>query len=278
MTLLTCFARVAELGSLSAAGRDLGVSQPTVTRQIDTLEAMLGTKLLHRSPHAVTLTPAGEVALADARKLLAEWDAFADRNGEAGEISGGLRVIVPVALGQTVLAKAAAAFQSLHPLVTLDWRLSDADINLVAEGADCWIKVGPVRDDRLIVRSLAKIARRAVLAPAADATRMIALGGFEAVSPVLKNSAGQTYSPEARVVFRTNNFMAAYQQVRAGAGFAVLPDWFVRSDLASGHLADLAPGFAAQPMPLSVAFLPGARPKRLDAFLYHMEEAAQHVT
>jgi DNA-binding transcriptional LysR family regulator len=273
LTLLTSFSRVADLGSLSAAARDLGLSQPSVTRHIASLEALLGAQLLHRTPHAVTLTPAGEATLADARALLAEWDAFAAHHGETGAVSGPLRVIVPVALGQTVLADAAAAFQARFPDVTLDWRLTDGPVNLVTEGADCWIKVGHIHDDRLVLRLLCQITRRAVLSPGADRGRMIALGGFETAAPVLRNQTGAVLKPAAQVVFRSDNFMAAYRQVLAGSGFGVFPDWFVAEDLRTGRLIDLAPGYAADPTTLSVGFLPGVRPARLDAFLDHLAQA-----
>lgn len=274
LTLLTTFARVAALGSLSAAGRDLGLSQPSVTRHIDGLETLLGTTLLRRTPHSVTLTPAGEAALADARALLAAWEGFADRHGESGSLAGELRVFVPVALGQTLLADAAATFQARYPGISLDWRLTDGRINLVSEAGDCWIRVGQVPDDRLIVRPLAEIVRRAVIVPGADRERMIALDDFETKAPILTDERGRVLKPRATVVFRTNNFIAAYRQLRAGAGFCILPDWYVREDLAAGILRELEPGFLAPALTLSVAFPPGRRPARLEAFLDHMTEAA----
>lgn len=277
LTLLNSFARVAELGSLTAAARELGLSQPSVTRHIDALETLLDAPLLRRSPHSVTLTPAGEAALVDARAMLAAWNGFAERHGASDALRGELRVFVPIALGQTVLAETAATFQRRFPEVRLDWRLTDAPINMVAEGADLWVRVGEVPDDRLVVRSLCRIARRAVIAPGADPTRMIALGDFETSAPTLQSNEGRRYTPQAKTVFRSNNFMAVFTQVLAGAGFAILPDWFTRADLASGRLAELAPGYSAPSIGLSLAFLPGPRPARLEALLDHVQKTVAKI-
>jgi molybdate transport repressor ModE-like protein len=160
------FVRIAETGSLSAAAQSLGVSQPTASRQLKQLEQILGVQLVRRSTHDLGLTDAGKRFFEDARALLADWEASIDtlRNARE-ELTGLIRVAVPVALGQTILATIASRFLVRHPGVTIDWRLIDQPGDLVAGGYDLWIRAGPVRQLGLIVRHLWQIERTIVATP-----------------------------------------------------------------------------------------------------------------
>ena len=126
----------------------------------------MGAQLIRRTTHSLALTPAGHAALADARTLLADWDAFEERHAVQGDVvRGPLKVVAPVALGQTHLVDMAARFLIEHPKVTLEWELEDDPIRFAERGCDCWIKIGPVPDDTLVVRTLGQVERIIVAAP-----------------------------------------------------------------------------------------------------------------
>ena len=89
LTLLSTFARIAERGSISAAARDIGLSQASASRQLQALEEQLGVQLVQRTTHALSLTEAGRDCLADARALIDAWDALQERHAaEAGALAG----------------------------------------------------------------------------------------------------------------------------------------------------------------------------------------------
>ena len=163
--LMRLFVRIAETGSLSAAAQSLAISQPTASRQLKQLEQLLGAQLVRRSTHELTLTDSGNRFLEDARAMLAHWETSLDTlRNERRELTGSIRVAVPVAVGQTILATIASRFLVRHPAVTIDWRLTDQPGDLVAGGYDLWLRAGPIRQLDLIVRHLWRVARTIVAA------------------------------------------------------------------------------------------------------------------
>lgn len=265
---LAVFLRVAERSSLTAAALDLSVSQPTVTRAIAALEAELGTRLLHRTTHALALTEAGRTLLPRARRMLAAWDGIAEDLAEDDTLSGPLHVVAPIALGQTELMPALAAFRAAHPDVTVNWQLTDAPVRLSETGADLWIRVGPVPDDTLVVRHVGDVARHAIGHPRfaeidlADAP-WITLGPYEGRQIVL---ADRRF--DAAPGLNTNSIAVVARALVEGLGVAIAPDWYLRRELDAGLLVRLA---EARPLPVHMAFAPERRTRRLEAFMDAME-------
>ena len=99
LTLLETFIRIAERGSISAAASDLGLSQPSASRQLAELETRFGLQLIRRTTHSMALTAAGQALLRDAREIVSAWNSIEERHGLAGGlVKGPLRVVAPVAL------------------------------------------------------------------------------------------------------------------------------------------------------------------------------------
>ncbi len=280
LSLLETFARISDRGSISAAARDLGLSQASASRQLRELEDRMGAQLIRRTTHSLALTPAGQAALTDARTLLADWDAFEERHAAKGEVvRGPLKVVAPVALGQTHLVDMAARFLIEHPKVTLEWELEDDPIRFAERGCDCWIKIGPVPDDTLIVRTLGQVERIIVAAPnllrsslkdpqELAAISFIALAPFEGGNLTLTNNQGVAVPVSLRPRMTTNNIMSILRAVRLGAGVAIMPTWFVADDLNDGRLIDVLQDWRASDLSINAAFLPARnQPKRLEAFL-----------
>ncbi len=290
LTLLASFVRIVERGSISAAARDLGLSQASASRQLAALEARLGAQLIQRTTHNLSLTPAGEACLADARSLLQGWDALAERLNEEGHLKGRLKVIAPVALGQGVLADIALGFAARHRELQLDWRLSDDPVRFAEEGCDLWIRVGPIDDDTLIVRPLGQIERLVVGVPecvkdpvprdprALGQDRFIAVAPFEGGQIDLTHTDGRAQTLRPPVALTTSNILTAHRAVLAGAGLAVMPRWLVAEALAQGQLVDVLPQWRAAQLPLQLAYLPAHRQtRRLRAFLDYLAEAKPQI-
>ncbi len=291
LTLLATFARIAERGSISGAANDLGMAQASASRQLAALEQQLGVQLIQRTTHSLALTEAGAAALVEARALLDGWDALVERFIEdERELSGGLKIVVPVALGQLYLADAVLRFQAAHPKVSITWLLDDAPIRFAEIGCDLWIKAGKPDDDTLVVHEIGRVERLVVAAPKLtdglqishpsklSALPCAALGPFEGAAISLSGPKGTRALIEAQVAVGTNNIFSAYQAAIMGIGYAVMPRWFVESDLASGRLVDVLPAWRAATLTITASFLPAARQKRrLRALLDHMKHAIVQI-
>ncbi len=292
LTLLSTFVRIADTGSISAAARDLNLSQPTASRQLAELESRLKTQLVRRTTHTLSLTTAGTALLGDATALLDGWEALQERHlADECLLSGVLKVVAPIALGQRLLAHIAWRFLRDHPRVTLDWILDDDPIRFAEVGCDCWIRVGPVPDDALIVRTLGTVERLLVAAPAAirtplnrprdaERTDLIALAPFEGTRIELRaTDDGRRVSIAPALRMSTNNIVALKEATLAGLGMAVMPRWFVDAELEDGSLVDLLPAWRAPTLRIQVAYLPGRhQPRRLRAFLGALEAAVPEIS
>ncbi|NIA70556.1 LysR family transcriptional regulator [Pelagibius litoralis] len=289
--LLSTFARIAERGSISAAARDLGLSQASASRQLKALEEGLGVQLVQRTTHSLSLSQAGQDCLAEARVLIEGWDALAERfAGEESQVRGKLKVVAPVALGQLHLAEAVLRFQQAQPGVSITWLLEDETIRFAEIGCDLWIKVGPVPDETLVVRSLGRVERLVVAAPDLIKGRRIsapadlaelpcaALAPFEAASIPLTRADGTVETVDASVALATNNIFAAHKAAQLGIGYAVMPRWFVEGELKAGDLIDVLPGWRAKPLTINAAYLPSRRQtRRLKLLIDHMAEAVSAI-
>lgn len=282
LTLLETFVRIADAGSISAAARDLNLSQPSVSRQLAELEARFQSQLMRRTTHDLSLTAAGAELLADARQLLDEWEALEEKHLETSEaLRGTLKIVAPVALGQLHLLDTMLQFQQQHPLLSLSWQLADQRIRFAEVGCDCWIKIGSVSDESLLVEPLGQVERIVVATPALFATGNIpksptdltqfpwvALEPFEGQQIPLTNPKGKTVVISPPVRMTTNNIFALHKATLAGLGLAILPRWFIEDDLNHQMLVDVLPPWRAPRLTIHAALLPGRRrPRRLQHFL-----------
>ena len=292
LTLLQTFVQIADAGSISAAARALGLSQPSVSRQLAELESRFKSQLMRRTTHDLSLTMAGAELLADARQLLDEWEVLEERHLEARDLmKGHLKVVVPVALGQLYLLDTVIEFQQRYPSISLSWQLEDSDIRFAEIGCDCWVKIGSVSDESLTVESLGYVERMVVLSPTLLAAHgevksptdlakipCVALSPFEGARIPLTNVQGKTAIVSPPVRMATNNISAVRQATLAGLGFSVMPRWLVEQDLLQQQLVDVLPKWRASRLAINVASLPGRyRPRRLQSFLDVLREAVPQI-
>jgi len=281
LQLLRTFARIADLGSLSGAARALGTTQPSVSRQLQALEARLGVTLAQRSTQELTLTAEGVDLLPRARALLTDWEETQEalQAGE-GEPSGLLRVVAPTALGPHFVAPDAARFLQKYPEVDIDLIFSDSNVDLVATGADFMLKVGPVERQELIVRRIGDIPGTVVAASDLDLSPYFprsgeARPGFPVVALVplqgstltLQGDDRRPVSYQGRLRLQVETLAASHEAILAGGGIGVLPNWRIRDDLAAGRLKNIFPALQPMPLPVSLVFPPGRfRPRRTRLF------------
>ena len=280
LSLLTTFVRIAERGSISAAARDLGLSQASASRHLNELETRLGTALIERTTHSLSLTEAGEAALEDARDLLNGWSALAERFDDSSDLSGALQVVAPIALGQRPLIDATVDWQRAFPNLQINWQLDDSELNLAETGADVWIRIGRPRDDRLVVRDLAQVERMVVAHSSVvkpgeitdpkslEGLQAVSLSPFEGQKLPLTHRSGTAITIRANSRLITNNIFASLNAVKKGCGFAIMPRWLVADELLNGTLIDILPEWRAPTLTITACYLPSRRQSRaLNAFL-----------
>lgn len=163
---LTLFVRVAETGSFSRAGRELGLAQPTVSRIIVGLEERLGVKLLLRTTRKVTVTEAGALLHDRARALLAEVEEVEQMvRGTAG-VSGTLRVATPVTFGAREISPRMGEFLAAYPDLRVELLMADRRVDLLDEGVDLAIRMGTLDDSTFTSRRIATAPRHVIASPA----------------------------------------------------------------------------------------------------------------
>jgi DNA-binding transcriptional LysR family regulator len=163
---LAVFVRAAESGSFSRAARELGLSQPSVSRIIGELEARLGVTLLLRTTRRITATDAGALFLDRAREILAEIEDAEDAARGVDSLRGIIRLALPVVYGTREIIPRLPKFLGLHPLLRVEMAVSDARQDLVAEGADVALRLGELDDSGFGARKLQTLERMTVASPA----------------------------------------------------------------------------------------------------------------
>ncbi|MEO1088045.1 MAG: LysR family transcriptional regulator [Acidobacteriota bacterium] len=288
LNLLRTFVRISDAVSISAAARDLGLSQPTASRHLADLESHLKAQLMRRTTHSLALTAAGRELLAEARQMLGAWEALEEKFlVNEKQARGRLTVVAPVALGQLHLMQLVSGLLEEHPQISLAWLLEDRVIRFSEVGCDCWIKIGSVPDETLVVKRVGEVERLVVAdasfwstsageqrrAPS-ESLPWLVLDPFEGSRIPLRSTTGESLDLQPRPRLRTNNIIALREAVLRGLGVAILPRWFIDSELQSGRLVDCWPSWRAPTLPVHLARLPGRhQPRRLTLFFDCMRSA-----
>lgn len=279
---LRAFVATAETGSFTAAADRLGMSNRLTSKYVAELEDRLGTRLLQRTTRRVGVTPAGETLLARAPALLGEMEAMLQSVTEDSRgFSGTLRISAPVTFGEVYVAGLLARFAAPHPDLTIDLRLSDAYVDLAAEGVDLAFRVGDTAIPSLKRRRLGQIGSLVVAAPdylaqqgtpqtPQDLTGHLCIADTNRADPArwVFQRQGQTVEVPIPTRFLVNSARAARDMALAGRGIAYCPRFILTEALASGALVPLLPGYEGTAHPLHVAYLEGrALPPKLRALI-----------
>jgi DNA-binding transcriptional LysR family regulator len=277
------FCAIVDAGSLSAAGRRVGIPPMAVSRSLGRLEKELGVRLLQRTTRSLSLTHEGELfvplaqAMAEART--AATDAF---SSEQMKLSGTLRVTAPNLIGRVIAVPAAAKLMADNPALNIDLVLSDSQLDLVARAVDVAIRVAPLQPSGLIATKLADnrlvlCAAPAYLAAFGVPIRLADLAHHTCLT--LHAMEAWTFQHEDRLVaapitsrFSANSVEAVRRACIEGAGIALVTYWDIAHDLEMGTLRELRIEDGA-PHPLAIwAVLPSRKlvPPRVRRFLDEM--------
>jgi len=277
------FAKVAERGSFSQAAEELGLAKTTVSKAVTRLEERMRTTLLHRTTRSLSLTESGRQALERAARILADGAAVEAEIVEEAAIPRGLiRLASTTAFGVQQLAPLLPRFMALYPEIEVDFELTDRRVDLIAEGFDLVLRVGPEADSSLRISKLFAFRVPVVASPAFldRHGRPVHPGDLSCLPAlVFTHIAGADawhfrHPDEGDLVvpvegpIRVNNGMAAVPALVAGLGITAIPEAYVADELADGRLEEVLKDWPIRPTPVYVVTPPGkARPARVRVFL-----------
>ncbi|WP_086997624.1 LysR family transcriptional regulator [Rhizobium sullae] len=265
------FVRVAERGSLSAVAREFGVGQSTVTRHLRELEEAVGVPLLSRTTRRVTLTDEGSRYYANSLQILRLVERAGDEaRGTRGAPAGTIRISCTAAFGVLHVSRLTFAFQDRYPDIGIDLSLTDERVDLVREGVDIALRLGPLTDSSMKLRALGQSRRLLVAAPdylaargrpavpqdlsAHEGIRMSNVAGSDTLA--LQGPSGERHVVPFGGRFRVDHGLAAREALVAGRGIAPAHRWLVDDLLAAGRLEAILPDYSLPHIPLSMLIVP----------------------
>ena len=266
------FVRVAERSSLSAVARELGVGQSTITRQLRELEDAVGVPLLSRTTRRVTLTDEGSRYYANSIQILRLVEQAGDEaRGTRGASAGTIRISCTAAFGVLHVSRLIFAFQDRYPDIAVDLSLTDERVDLVREGVDIALRLGPLTERSMKLRALGQSRRLMVAAPdylakrgrpavpqdlsRHEGIRMSNIAGSDTL--VLQGPDGERHSVPFSGRFRIDHGLAAREAVLAGRGVAPAHRWLVDDLVTAGRLEEILPNHSLPSVPLSMLIVPG---------------------
>lgn len=292
ITTMQLFVRAAEAGSFSRAARDLGMTQPTVTKQVAALERRLAARLLNRNTRGLSLTEAGALYYDKCKALLEQLEeADSVVKLRQGEMHGMLRISTSVAFGRRVVTPHVLEFMKRHPQLRIELNFEDTYADLVARGFDVALRMGRLADSSLgarylgtnpwiVIASPTYLKRHGTPAVPAD------LAGHNLLiySTVLGDDrlhfvAGGGRPPLAvavRGTLRTNNLSTVLAGVRAHMGVAALPHYVAATSLAQGRVVQVLADHALPAQEIHAVY-PGPRqlPAKVNALIAFMQDHFQ---
>ncbi|PLP59933.1 LysR family transcriptional regulator [Mesorhizobium loti] len=279
---MSLFVTVVEAGSLSAAGRSLGMPLATVSRRLSDLEKHLGTRLLARSTRRLELTEAGRSYLAACRRILEEVEeAEQTAAGEYSQARGELVVTAPIVFGRLHVLPVVVDFLAAYPEVDVRLTQSDTLRRLVEEHIDLAVRIGQLPDSSMIAIRVGSIRRVACASPDYLGAHGVPKTPHElsvhhcVTVERLALPAAWTFTERQREIavpvrsrLTINTAEAAIDAATAGVGIARVLSYQVADAVRSGTLQLILEDFEPEPWPVSLVHAGrGLLPLKLRAFL-----------
>ena len=258
MHSMAVFRRVVEAESFSAVARETNMSQSTVSKHIASLEERLDTKLLNRSTRSLKLTEAGKEYYHHCIRILSDFQE-AEASVGKGKIdpTGTLRISTSAAFGRTCILPYLSEFLSTYPDINIDLIFNDDYIDLVKEGIDLAIRIGPLEDSSLIARKIGSSPRVVVASPEylvnhGRPKKPADLIKHDCLFYTLQKSPDLWYfnsTQEGDESIRVNSRLKASSPdaicdaTLEGLGISILGEWYVRKHIREGKLKVILPDY-----------------------------------
>lgn len=250
MLSMSVFRRVVETGSFSEVARELTLSQPTVSKHVAALESRLNIKLLNRSTRNLSLTDVGKVYYDRCVHILDELnETESTLINQKSNPTGKLRINTPVTFGELNIVPHLWQFLADYPELEVDLIMDDHYVDLVKEGVDMTIRVGPMNDSSLISRKIGDSPRVTVASPDylaanGEPRTLQDLKSHNCIVYMLLTTLNEWHfnGPQGKETIRVdgrfsvNNPRTIRQAVLAGQGIAVTPLWLIGEFIETGEV------------------------------------------
>jgi len=265
---MSVFAKVVELGSFTAAARQLEMSVSSISQTVSKLENELQVKLLNRSTRSIGLTEAGKIYYQGCRRMLHEaQDVHEQLYAFNNTPIGTLRVGCSSTMAQNVLAMITSEMLKEYPDLSVNLVTGIPAPDLIADGLDLVIRVGALQDSGLFSRRLGSMpmvlcAAKSYLQQAGTPEKPADLAShswleysirpyneFELIAP---EGLSTKLIPQGRFV--TNDPMTLNRWLTAGAGIAFVPLMWVINEINRGELEILLPRYQSDPRPVYAVY------------------------
>lgn len=266
---LRIFVRLVESKSFTRTADLLRLPRSTVSMALQELEGRIGARLLNRTTRRVSLTEDGSAFYERCLRLLADYEETETLFRQSSQPQGKLRINVPGRLGRRVIAPALPKFLARYPEIEIDMGVTDRAVDLVQEGVDCAIRVGPLADSSLVARKLGDLTLYNCASPA----YLAAHGAPRSVADLARHFAVNYASPASgrveeweyveddrvhRMAMRarvTVNSAEAYIACcLAGLGLIQIPAYDIRHHLEARELVEVMGDLRAAPMPITLLY------------------------
>ena len=265
------FVRVYELGSMSAAGRDLRISPAVTSSRISQLEEHLSVRLFQRTTRSLTPTEQGKAFYAGACEIL---EAVESAEAQVVNITenpkGALYVAAPLGVGRRLIAPQVPEFLKLYPEVSIRLRLTDRKVDLTTEGLDLAFFLGQPEDSNLRIRKIADVGRVLCASPGYIEARGCPASGEELISgrheclnlrfPGATEFQWRLMTPAGPKRFRVSGRYESddgdvlTDWALAGHGIALKPVFEVAEHLKAGRLVAVAGETPPEPIQMACLF------------------------
>jgi len=295
---LQLFARVIERGTISAAGRSLGLSKTVASKRLQDLESDLNVRLLNRTTRHVSATEAGQSLYERVIPMIRDVEAILEQIAESSDKpSGVLRILARRSFGMLHIMPALPSFRALYPDLSVDLRLTETVDITPSHGVDIAIRLGRPEEKSLEAELLTTDRRVLCASPdyfercpppedRDDLDRHDCLTYGQDAEPavwVFEDASGRR-DIEVTGVVRSNSGEVLRQAALDGLGLAVLPEWMVAWDIAGGRLESCLTELRVYPAGYSaeiyaVYMRDVLRPMKVNAFIDHLQKhLATHIS
>ncbi|WP_119389736.1 LysR family transcriptional regulator [Taklimakanibacter lacteus] len=267
---LKVFVRLVESRSFTRTADLLRMPRSTVSMALQALEHRVGTRLINRTTRRVSLTEDGNAFYERCLRLLADYEETETLFRQSSSLPRGkLRINVPGRLGRLIIAPALPQFFARYPDIEIDMGVTDRAVDLLQEGIDCVLRVGPLADSSLVSRKLGDLVLLNCASPAylaehgtprsiADLATHFAVNYASPASGRIEEWEYVEAGAERRIALRSrvtvNNAEAYIACCLAGLGLIQIPAYDVESHLASHELVEVMSDLRAAPMPVSLLY------------------------
>jgi DNA-binding transcriptional LysR family regulator len=279
---MTVLLAAVETGSLSAAGRKLGMPLATVSRKVSELEAHLKARLLSRSTRQLTLTDAGRDYVIACKRILEDMsEAERAASGEYSAPRGGLVISAPIVFGRLHVLPVVTEFLKAYPEVDVRLVLGDRIVNLMEDEVDLAVRIGELPDSSLIATRVGTIRHVVCGSPAyfaeygapkspseLSAHRCITFTALMSPNAWTFDVNGASVSVPVRPRLTVNTAEAAIDAAVSGVGMTRVLSYQIEGAKRAGLLHLALEEFGPAPLPVSLLYTrQGRLPQKLRAFL-----------